>query len=63
MRCSGKGEPIAMDIAPVAAAVLRSAAACCLAAAGKSSLPSSLIVMLSKSIGQKGKPGRSTPVA
>ena len=30
---------------------------------GKSSLPSSRIVMLSKSIGQNGKPGRSSRVA
>ena len=49
--------------APSRAAAVRSAAACSFDLAGKSSLPRSRMLMLSKSIGQKGKSGRSCLVA
>jgi hypothetical protein len=49
--------------APSRAAAVRSVAAWCLAEVGKSSLPSSRMVMLLNSMGQNGKSGRSLRVA
>jgi hypothetical protein len=59
------GTPVTVDnlTSPAGRGAVRSVAAWCLAEVGKSSLPSSRMVMLLNSMGQNGKSGRSLRVA